>query len=229
MLTVDAFKKVASGFKTHKEQSGESEPQEILTGAEIKELKLQYSFLNKDLFQQILVVRKEHRKHVTTMLQDLVAFREQNGWKLLIHEADLHDGVRASGAHSVGVTSDSMPLVYMKLRKVDTNVASPKDFQHQGQYAIQEASKLHDKGEVALTLDFEDVSFGILRKLSSQDLSRGMDIFGKFPVKLKRVYVVNDSICTRIVMKAVLSFASKQVQSKIIFASSTKEDDGKAQ
>jgi hypothetical protein len=221
-LTVNAFKEVASGFKTHKEQHFESEPQDLLTGQEIEDLKLQYSYLDADLFRQIMVVRKGHRQHVTTMMGDLVAFRERNGWNLVIAETDLHERVRDSGAHSIGITGDGLlPLVNMKLRKVDINVATPKDFQLQGQYAIQEASKQHEKGEMAIQLDFENMSFGILRKLSSHDLSRGMDMFGTFPVKLKRVYVVNESAVLHMIMKTVLGFASKQVQSKVIFGPSS--------
>lgn len=229
-LTVASFKQVATSFKTHKElhpTDHEDPADHLLTEQETEDLKQEYPCVDDALFQQILVVRKGHREHATQMLHDLVEFRKANGWGTRIGEEDLHPGVRDSGAHSLGGFTDCQrkrPIIYYKLHKIDVGVASAKDFQQQGQYMIQEASKLHPLGEVAVTLDFAHASFAILGKLSSQDMTRGMDLFGKFPVKVKRLYIKNDSRLVRVVIKAVLAFAGTRTRSKVTFLSHDNND-----
>lgn len=218
MLTIQTFKQMATGFKTHKEEHGSIEQQDLLTVEEIEDLRInQFPFVSEELLHQVVVVRKGHRDHVHTMLEELVAFRQKNGWNFHIEERDLDQDVLDSGAHSIGTTDDDMPLVHIRLRKINLGVASAQDFQHEAQYRIQEASKKHSKGEIAVTLDFEKATVGILRHLSGDDLNRGMDIFGKYPVKVKRVYVTNASAVVRVTIKTVLAFASSKVQSKVIF------------
>ena len=231
-LSIDVFKKVAAASQTHKEvaavvEGGQGEGIcDRLTDDEVAKLRRTYGCLDDELFHRILRVRKYHKTHVPHMLQALVDFRQQQNWNYRIRWEDLNPVVVTRGAHSVvskreddnnHIQRSHLPTIRIAYGKVDPTVASPKDFQQECQFVIEQASQQHPHGEIAVECDFRGTSFGVLRRLNRDDLQRGMDIYQTYPVKVKQVFIVNTTWPVRIVMKAVLALASKGIRKKVNF------------
>lgn len=224
-LSLQSFKQVAVNYQTHKETVGDNDDDaaNVLSPDELEQLRQDFiaQGLDDELFQQVCVVRKFHPEHVPKMCASLVEFRQQQGWKCRIEVNDIHPAVRERGAHTVVLPpkddNTTRPMLYIAYGKVDPCVASPKDFQHEFQYAIQQASRHHAHGEIAVKCDFRHTTWSVLHRMSKDDLTRGMAIFHTFPVKVKHVYIVGTTWPLRLVMKAVLALASRKVREKVTF------------
>jgi hypothetical protein len=222
-LSIRVFEEVAAGFQTHKERAGDGDgdgDHPPLSVSEIDVLRQKYHYIDDQLFQQVVVVRKGQRFHVPEMLQSMVEFRQAQGWPYRIQGKQLNpDAVHTQMEEGQRLYAEKqLPMVCIRYGKVDVSVAPAKDYHLELQYAIQQASQCHAHGEISVTCDFDGASFGQLARLNKDDLFRGMGVFQNYPVKVKRVYLVNTTWPMRLVMRTVLALASRGVRQKVVFA-----------
>jgi len=239
VLTLDTFKEFVSSFRTHKENVVDSNrTHEILSAEDLSSLEKKFGgVLDATFVQQAVTVRHGVAPHVEELLENHIAFRRANDWPLQrIEENSIHEGVLASLAHTISTTDDEFnrpseglvdeqagskqTRLVMFCGRIDMAVASVKEFQKHALFMLEQLTAdkhvVHEQG-IALQLDFKGASFGILRKMSTDDLNRGIGIYRNYPVKVKTVFVTNASFSARLAMKAVSLVASKKVRSKVVF------------
>jgi hypothetical protein len=207
---------------------------------QLNQLRQDYACLvDDDLFDRIVTVRKRHKTAVSQMLQALVQFRQEQQWPIhRITLEHLHPHVVQSKAHTV-VEPVMVPLppnhqddtnhprrgcIYIRFGQVQlssTTTVTAKDYHLQFQYTVQEAAKVHPQGEVQVICDFAGTSFGILQQLSTQDVIRAMSIVQTYPIKIKRVDIINTTTTMRIVMQTILALTSRSIRKKVHFGTTS--------
>jgi len=221
-LSVSHFQHVARGFRTHKEAHEKSPKEAPMSKDDVEEIKARFEVVPGSFVEQCARVRKYQRVQVEKLLEEMVEFRERQQWPIQHSVEDLNPLVIEHEAHEIGMSPEGLPMLIMRTGKVDGKIAKPKDFQQHAAFMLEQITmdniQAQEKG-IAFMLDFSKSSFSVLRHMGGDDLSRGLGLFRKFPVKIKKVYVMNASMSVRFAIKAVLFVASKTVRNKVEFLS----------
>jgi len=190
---------------------------EYLTLAESQELE-------DHVVLQCLRVRRFDPEAGAKLLEEYVKFRREQSWPLQMTKEDV-EKVANSQLHSVLATNDTMgrPILTMVVHKLDFDKASAQEFQKLGVRMLEELTfhnpKIQDEG-IALLLDLDNTSLRKLGGISKADMDRGMEIFTRFPVKIKHVYITNAALVYRVAIKTVLLAASSSARASVTVVSS---------
>jgi hypothetical protein len=217
---INYVKPLFFNFKTHKEST-----QVIKTNKTLHELfdNTQHR-LDDELIQACLKLRKENTIQTSELLHNYVNFRNKHNLSLgrittPQIKSDMHEILTVK-------TSNGLTILTMNCSKLN---GIPKNHQIYLMYLLEVVifdefdSPLNQESGIAICIDFSNTSFKLLNLCNKDDLKRGVDLWRCFPIKVKKVYVVNYTTSIYYIIKSVLKFTSLHIKNKVIFLKSINE------